>query len=213
VDLHGVVITADAQLTQRAVAEQILAQDGHYLLIVKENQPRLHWAVAQAFAAPLVPQATDYAATVTTHSKGHGRLEERTLERTAALNGYLDWPGVGQVLRRTCRRVIVRTGEVQEEVTYGISSLPAASTTAAEVEGLWRGHWTIESVLRAGCDLGGGCRPGVDGVDAAGVGGAPQRGAGIGAGAGLDQHRRCAAPLRRLCPPGAPRARHHPARL
>ena len=144
-DLHGVVITTDALLTQRAFAAQILDQNGHYLLTVKENQPHLHWAVAQAFATPLVPQATDYVEVVTTHSTGHGRLEERTLERTAALNDYLDWPGVGQVLRRTCRRVIVRTGEVQEEVTYGISSLPAASTTAAEMEGLWRGHWTIEN--------------------------------------------------------------------
>lgn len=144
-DLHGVVITMDAQLTQRALAAQILAQGGHYLMIVKENQPALHWAVVQTFAAPLVPQATDHAATVTTRSKGHGRLEERTLERTAAVNDYLDWPGVGQVLRRTCRRVSLRTGEIEEEVTYGISSLPAASTSAAEVEALWRGHWTIEN--------------------------------------------------------------------
>jgi predicted transposase YbfD/YdcC len=145
VDLHGVVITADAQLTQRALAEQILAQGGQYLLIVKENQPRLYWAVEQVFAAPLVPHATDHAARVTTHSKGHGRLEERTLERTAALTGYLDWPGVGQVLRRHCRRVSLRTGAIQEEVTYAITSLPAATTSAAAVEALWRGHWTIEN--------------------------------------------------------------------
>jgi predicted transposase YbfD/YdcC len=145
-DLAGVVGTMDAQLTQRALAEQILAQHGHYLMVVKANQPALFGALDRLFTgAPLIPWPSDAAETASTTGKGHGRLEERTLERTAALNDWLDWPAVGQVMRRTCRRVIVATGEVQEEATYGVASLPVGDASAAEVEGLWRGQWTIEN--------------------------------------------------------------------
>ena len=38
-DLRQVVITGDALLTQRALAQQILDQGGHYLMVVKRNQP------------------------------------------------------------------------------------------------------------------------------------------------------------------------------
>ena len=145
-DLAGTVTTMDAQLAQRALARQILAQRGHYLMVVKANQPALFAALDRLFVGgPLVPAAGDATEVATTRGKGHGRLEERTLERTAALNSYLDWPGVGQVLRRTCRRVILTTGEVQQEVTYGVTSLPPAAASAAQVEALWRGHWTVEN--------------------------------------------------------------------
>ena len=144
-DLTGAVVTMDAQLAQRALAAQIRAQGGHYLMIAKENQPELCAAIARLFADPPPALATDRRETATTRDKGHGRRETRTLERSAALVGYLTWPDARQVMRRTCRRVIVATGEVQEETTYGVSSLPPETATAAEVEALWRGHWTIEN--------------------------------------------------------------------
>ncbi len=144
-DLAGTVVTMDALLTQRALAQQIRRQGGHYLLIVKENQPTLHAALARVFDGDLPPEPTDHAARATTREKRHGRLTARTLERTAALNAYLDWPDVGQVLRRTYRAVNLATGRVSEEVTYGLTSLPAAATTPAQVERHWRGHWTIEN--------------------------------------------------------------------
>lgn len=144
-DLTGAVLTMDAQLAQRTLAQQIRAQHGHYLMVVKANQPALYWAIERLFAAPPAPAPTDHVATVTTVTKGHGRLETRTLERSAALNAYLDWPAVGQVLRRTCQRVSLTTGELQEEVTYGLSSLPPSAASVATMEALWRGHWTIEN--------------------------------------------------------------------
>jgi predicted transposase YbfD/YdcC len=132
--LDGVVISMDALLTQRALATQILVQHGHYLMVVKANQRTLFTDLDRLFTgAPLIPWPSDAAETATTAGKGHGRLEERTLERTAALTGHLDWPGVGQVLRRTCRRVILATGEIQEETNYGVTSLPVEAAAAAEV--------------------------------------------------------------------------------
>lgn len=144
-DLHGTVTTMDALLTQRALAAQIVAQGGHYLMVVKDNHPTILAAITTLFECPPQPAITDHPETATTCDKGHGRLEVRTLERSAALNAYLDWPGVGQVLRRTCQRVALTTGVITEEVTYGLTSLPPHEASAAQIEALWRGHWTIEN--------------------------------------------------------------------
>jgi len=61
------------------------------------------------------------------------------------LNGYLRWPGLGQVLQRRCRRVMLATGEVSEEINYGITSLTPEQAAPAVLEALWRGHWAIEN--------------------------------------------------------------------
>lgn len=144
-DLRGTVTTMDALLTQQAIAAQILRQHGHYLMIVKENQPTLYAALELVFQRPPPALTTHHLDRVTTTSKGHGRLETRTLERTCALNGYVDWPGVGQVLRRTCQRIELTTGEVSEKVRYGVTSLSWQAASAAQVEAVWRGHWGIEN--------------------------------------------------------------------
>ena len=144
-DLAGQVLTMDAMLTQHDLAAQIRAQEGHYLMVVKSNQGDLLAAISRLFTEPPPAEATDWAETATTCDRGHGRLEVRTLDRSAALNGYLTWPDVGQVLRRTCQRVDLATGEVTEEVAYGVTSLPPAEASAAQIEALWRGHWTIEN--------------------------------------------------------------------
>jgi predicted transposase YbfD/YdcC len=143
--LRGTVTTMDALLTQRALATQIVAQGGHYLMVVKANQPALLAAITACFADPPLPEPGDATASVSTRDKGHGRLDLRTLERSAALNAYLDWPAVGQVLRRTCQRVDLTTGAIGEEITYGVTSLTPAEASAAQLEALWRGHWTIEN--------------------------------------------------------------------
>jgi predicted transposase YbfD/YdcC len=144
-DLRGTVTTMDALLTQRALAAQIRAQGGHYLMVVKANQPELLAAITTLFDHPPSPLTIDAADDVTTCDKGHGRLDIRTLERSAALNDYLAWPDVGQVLRRTCQRVALATGVIADEISYGVSSLTPREASAAQVEALWRGHWTIEN--------------------------------------------------------------------
>jgi predicted transposase YbfD/YdcC len=146
-ELHGTVTTVDAALTQRTLARQIRQQGGHYLMVVKENQPTLLEAIETLFAAPswLVSERDQEYRQHRTVDKGHGRLETRVLEASPSLNAYLNWPGLGQVLRRTCRRVALATGAVSEAVSYGVTSLSWATTSAATLERLWRGHWTIEN--------------------------------------------------------------------
>lgn len=64
---------------------------------------------------------------------------------TTALNGYLDWPSVQQVVRIERRIVRVRTGEVREETVYGLTSLPPERDTAAQLLNWNRAHWRIEN--------------------------------------------------------------------
>jgi len=144
-DLSGTVTTMDALLTQYALAQQIRQQHGHYLMVIKKNQPTLYWAAELVFREPPLPARTGEALTSQTHGKDHGRLETRRLASTTALNEYLRWPDVAQVLRRTCRRINLRTGRLETEVTYGLTSLPRYLAGPAQLEQIWRGHWTIEN--------------------------------------------------------------------
>lgn len=53
--LKGRVITADAAYCQRDVCRQIVDSGGHYLIVVKDNQPELHAACAAEFRAGFSP--------------------------------------------------------------------------------------------------------------------------------------------------------------
>lgn len=57
----------------------------------------------------------------------------------------MDWPGVGQVMRRRRERVIMATGEIQRETAYAVTSLTPRQAGARALETLWRGHWGIEN--------------------------------------------------------------------
>ena len=96
-DLTGTVTTMDALLTQRQIAEQILAQHGDYLMVVKRNQPSLHEAIEFLFTSPPLAASPDEYLRHAYTDPGHGRIDTYTLESSTALNDYLDWPQVGQV--------------------------------------------------------------------------------------------------------------------
>ena len=85
-DLTNTVVTMDALRTQDTIATQIRQQHGHYLMIAKANQPALTAAIALLFTGDTPALPTDDHAQLTTVEKHHGRLETRTLERSAALN-------------------------------------------------------------------------------------------------------------------------------
>ena len=72
-DLTGTVTTMDALLTQRHIAELILAQHGHYLMVIKQNQPTLYWAAQLVFNEPPRPRRPGERRSGRTIDKGHGR--------------------------------------------------------------------------------------------------------------------------------------------
>jgi len=53
--LKGRIVTGDAMSCQHEVCQQILDQGGHYLLVVKGNQPTLKEAIAAEFKADFSP--------------------------------------------------------------------------------------------------------------------------------------------------------------
>jgi predicted transposase YbfD/YdcC len=149
--LAKTITTADALYTQVKQAEQILAGGGHYLMAIKRNQPSLYQASELAFEA-LPPINQEEAVfwqhqTYTTHDKQHGRLEKRTLESTTALNDDGQWPGVAQVLRRTCQRQHIKSGKTTTHVRYALTSLSRSLVSLDQIELVWRRHWTIENQL------------------------------------------------------------------
>ncbi len=143
-DLSNVVITMDAGLTLPRLATQILAQGGHYLMVVKRNQHELYEGLTWYFDTPPLPCDRPWR-TAYSCTKGHGRIECRWLTCTDDLGEYLTWPGVQQVLRRETERTIIKTGEVTRAVTYAITSLRATDMPTAGLAQLWREHWTIEN--------------------------------------------------------------------
>jgi predicted transposase YbfD/YdcC len=143
--LRGRVVTVDALLTQRAVARTILAGQGHYVMVAKDNQARLRRDIAGLLATPAhVPGATPLH-TAASMDRGHGRLERRHLTARALLPGDCDWPGAQQVFCIERRRVRRTTGETHTEVTYGVTSLPADAASPQRLLTLLRGHWHIEN--------------------------------------------------------------------
>jgi predicted transposase YbfD/YdcC len=148
-DLSGTVTTMDALLTQQAILRQIRSQNGDYLAVVKANQPELFEAIDRLFGDPPLPADQEEWRCGQTVSKGHGRLEIRTLDCSAELAEYLSevWPDVRQVLRRTCVREVVKSGKTTSKIRYGITSLAPSVAGPRELEALWRGHWTIENCV------------------------------------------------------------------
>ncbi len=140
--LEGRIVTMDALLTQRHVAQTIVDKGGDYVMIVKDNQPRLRADIELVFTLPPVGDRQDTARTV---DSGHGRIEQRNLTTSEALVGYSDWPGLAQVFELGRHVIIQKTGEERVEVVYGVTSLRPERATPGRLLGLVRGHWQIEN--------------------------------------------------------------------
>lgn len=154
VSVVGKVITGDALHTQRGISATIVERGGDYIWPVKTNQPRLHEDIQRLFA-PDNPKpgfgkiSTDFQSAVKVNY-GHGRLERRTIQTSAMLNDYLDWPGVGQVYRLERKFDWIRQGKIFKtscEIEYGITSLSNSQASPAQVLQSRRKHWLVETGL------------------------------------------------------------------
>jgi len=140
--LEGRVMTMDALLTQRHVAQTIVDKGGDYVMIVKENQPQLHADIELVF---MLPPAGDRQETARTVDIGHGRIEQRNITTSEALVGYSDWPGLAQVFELGRYVITQKTGKERAEVVYGVTSLCPKRATPGRLLELGRGHWSIEN--------------------------------------------------------------------
>jgi predicted transposase YbfD/YdcC len=143
--LEGLVVTMDALLTQREIAQAIVDRHGDYLMVVKENQPMLYEDLRVMFSEPASKlNPMDIAEEVST---GHGRIEIRRVWVSSALKGYTDWPGLEQALCLERKAVKKRTGETSVTRLYAVTSLSARRANARQLLARRRGHWRIENGL------------------------------------------------------------------
>ena len=142
-DIANRTVTADALLTQRALAKYLLGRGADYLFTVKGNQPTLQDDIRLLLAETIARRAPDFM------NEGakpeHGRRERRSIWVSSGLNDYLNFPGVGQVfaIRRETREV--KSGKRRCETAYGVTSLTPEAASPERLLTLNRGHWTIEA--------------------------------------------------------------------
>lgn len=131
----------DALYCQRAFCSKVVKEEGHYLVIVKRNQPTLYESIELAFRLRIPGAEYRYAEQ---HSQHGDRQEVRRLWATSALNDYLDWPGVQQICK--IEREVKQKGKVRREVRYAITSLGGTVNPKTLIKYI-RGHWKIENKL------------------------------------------------------------------
>lgn len=80
-------------------------------------------------------------------TKGHGRIETRTIRVSCALNDYLEFPYLGQVFRIERNVTNLDGSKPRSEVVCGLTSLDADTAPPSRILEINRGHWSIENRL------------------------------------------------------------------
>ena len=66
---------------------------------------------------------------------------------SSQLQDFLDWPYQEQVFRLERRFIFPKTGEVQEQIVYGITSLTREEVAPQKLLQMTRSYWGIENGL------------------------------------------------------------------
>lgn len=152
VDIRGGIITIDAMGTQTAIAAQIIAGGGDYVLALKGNQSTLHQAVIDYVNEQIDNDFAGIGARKhITNEKGHGREERRIYVHMPApknLPGLSRWKGL--VTIGVAMLLCVRNGKETAEIRYYISSLGVGVKRFAHAV---RAHWGIENSCHWSLDV------------------------------------------------------------
>ena len=141
-DLTGTVVTIDAMGCQTTIAEQIIEQQGDYVLSLKGNQGNLHDDVKTWFTSTLAPSvgAVDI-------DSGHGRIETRSVRVSNDIEWlqerHPNWSGLRSIIAVTATREL--KDKTETETRYFISSLDG--TDPARLGKAVRAHWSVENNL------------------------------------------------------------------
>ena len=147
--LEGCIVTIDAMGTQRAIAAQIIEQQGDYVLALKENQGSLYENVEDTFRLAQQEQfrhvAFHFEQSV---EKAHGRLEIRKhwliddLEHLSYLDEEGKWKGLqASGMVQSERRI---GQQVEHKTRYYLLSFGGdVHRFASSV----RSHWGIENCV------------------------------------------------------------------
>ena len=145
-ELPDTIVTIDALGCQKEIVQQIKRGGGDAIVAVKENQPKLHAAIAAYFTEQIERDFADvqYRA-YESEEEAHGRLDERSYFLTKVPRDFApaaDWPevkAIGYALRWTTHADGAQTSEAR----YYVSTRYVSGKRFAEAV---RGHWGIESL-------------------------------------------------------------------
>ncbi len=138
-EIAGKVITADALLTQKAIAEYLVNERGaDFVFTVKENQLTLKRAIA---ALALRTRQCDAETT----EKGHGRITTRRIWCDDALNASVTFPHVQQVFCIERQVTHLKKSITTIEAVYGITSQSTEKALPEKILSQNRKHWSVEN--------------------------------------------------------------------
>ncbi len=145
--LRGATGSIDAMGCQRAMASQIVAGGGQYVLGLKGNQGTLHDEVRLYVETP--PEGAVFLAHEESDT-GHGRIATRRCAVPSAI-GWLQathrWPAFQRIVRVTATR---RIGEkTRRETRFSLSSDTAPP---ARILANTRSHWASDNTLHSTLD-------------------------------------------------------------
>lgn len=154
-DIAGCMVSVDAGGCHRAIAAQVVAQKGDYLLAVKDNPPTLRQDLERLFAEGSNPRRRSRdelgrptLTSIRAADGGHGRIDERAVSvcnELAWLTTREQWTGLGAAVMVESRRTDVLTSKQTSQRRYYITS--DGTMTAERALELTRGHWSVENNL------------------------------------------------------------------
>jgi predicted transposase YbfD/YdcC len=150
--LTGAVVTGDANLCTKRVAQTVVAKGADYVLALKGNRGAVHTQVRQFWRTAA---AQDFAGVAVRRVRrvntGHGRREERRSFAVAATrlpSLVQGWPGVTSVIM--VDRVRHTAHRTQQERHYSLSSLPPKVQT---LHYAICQHWRVENDFHWALDV------------------------------------------------------------
>ena len=151
--LAGCIVTIDAMGCQKDIAAKVIDKQAHYLLALKDNQPKLYEAVQALFAqvqqGTLAPHSYHK-----TEEDNRGRSETRECwtisdpNIIAALPNFSAWTALQSVVMVRAKQQ--RGDKPMTEDRFYISSLPGQAETILHAV---RTHWNIENSLHWVLDI------------------------------------------------------------
>jgi predicted transposase YbfD/YdcC len=150
--LTGAVVTGDANLCTKRVAQTVVKQGADYVLALKGNRGPVHTQVHQFWQTAAAQDFADVAVRrVRRRNAGHGRTEERRSFAVAATKLpplVQRWPGVASVIM--VERMRCTAERIQQDRHYYLSSLPPKVQT---LHYAIRQHWRVENDLHWSLDV------------------------------------------------------------
>ena len=148
-DIHGATITIDAAGCQKKIIKKIRENGGHYIVAVKENQPKLYDEIEDLFKVAreqnfyYVPNADLFESV----EKGHGRIVKRSVAICSDTSGLGDdiknaWCDLETFIEVTSERTVDAKTSIQKR--YYISDLMESAESFGKSI---KDHWSVENPL------------------------------------------------------------------